>query len=141
MAKLIFGCGYLGRRVARLWCDAGEDVYAVTRSRERAIELASAGLRPIVADVTEPASLRELPAGSTVLFAVGHDRTAGKSITQVYCDGLRHTLAALPAETQQIMYISSTGVYGQQAGEIVDEDTPCHPDREGGRACLALSSC
>jgi uncharacterized protein YbjT (DUF2867 family) len=41
MAKLILGCGYLGRRVARLWLAAGEEVYAVTRSAERAELLAA----------------------------------------------------------------------------------------------------
>jgi nucleoside-diphosphate-sugar epimerase len=36
-----------------------------------------------------------------------------------------------------VIYISSTGVYGQKDGEWVDEESPCAPEREGGRACLA----
>ena len=44
MAKLIFGCGYLGRRVARRWLAQGETVYAVTRSAERGRELAADGI-------------------------------------------------------------------------------------------------
>ena len=35
------------------------------------------------------------------------------------------------------MYISSTGVYGQSAGEWVDESSICQPERAGGLACLA----
>ena len=36
-----------------------------------------------------------------------------------------------------LLYISSTGVYGDADGEWVDETTPCRPAREGGKACLA----
>jgi len=44
MAKLIFGCGYLGLRVAQLWRAVGHAVFAVTRSNERAAKLAAAGV-------------------------------------------------------------------------------------------------
>ena len=33
--RLVFGCGYLGKRVAQLWNQAGDEVFAVTRSDER----------------------------------------------------------------------------------------------------------
>ncbi len=134
--KLILGCGYLGSRVAQRWLQENHTVYAVTRSPERARELHNRGLLPLVADVTVPESLRELPRADTVLFAVGYDRTAAPSITEVYVEGLRHVLAALPANTGRFLYISSTGVYGQSAGEWVDETSPCEPTREGGKACL-----
>lgn len=137
MSKLIFGCGYLGQRVAQRWQAAGEEVFVVTRSPERAERWQAAGLRPLVADVTEPATLRNLPAVETVLFAVGFDRTAGKPIQTVYVDGLANALAAFAPNQPQWIYISSTGVYGQVEGEWVDEDSPCQPTREGGVACFA----
>ena len=34
--KLIFGCGYLGQRVARLWQAAGDEVWVVTRRPDAA---------------------------------------------------------------------------------------------------------
>jgi nucleoside-diphosphate-sugar epimerase len=134
--KLVFGCGYLGLRVARLWVGQNDEVIAVTRSPHRAEELAQCGISPRLADVTESATLFNLPAAQTVLYAVGHDRSAGKNIREVYVEGLRNVLAALPGETGRIIYISSTGVYGQSDGEWVDESSPCRPTREGGRACL-----
>lgn len=136
MEKLIFGCGYLGLRVARAWRAAGDDVFCVTRKPERAESLREEGLRPIVADITRPKSLAGLPAAETVLFAVGHDRTAGLPIREVYVDGLRNVLRALPLGTGRLIYVSSTGVYGQTDGLWVDEDSPCEPTREGGIACL-----
>ena len=96
MSKLIFGCGYLGRRVARRWRDAGHEVFVVTRSAERAKEFSHSGYRPIVADVLRPASLMNLPLVETILYAVGHDRAAGHSIRDVFVGGLQAVLDALP---------------------------------------------
>jgi nucleoside-diphosphate-sugar epimerase len=137
MAKLVFGCGYLGLRVARRWREAGEQVHVATRSPQRARALAAEGLAPLVADVTRPASLRGLPAAETALFAVGHDRAGGPSIEEVYVGGLENVLDALPAAIGRVIYISTTGVYGDAAGDWVDEDSPCEPTRPGGKASLA----
>ncbi len=45
--------------------------------------------------------------------------------------------ASLGIATPLFLYISSTGVYGDAVGDWVDEDTPCLPLRDGGKACLA----
>ena len=121
MAKLIFGCGYLGRRVADTWIESGETVYAVTRTERRADELRSSGIQPIVLDITQPHDQLTIPNVSTVLFAVGFDRTTGKSIRDVYVGGLSRALNLLRAE--RLIYISSTGVYGQTDADWVDESS------------------
>jgi nucleoside-diphosphate-sugar epimerase len=136
MSKLVFGCGYLGLRVARRWRDAGETVYAVTRSVERSQALQTQGLIPIIADVSKPVTLRELPAVTSVLYAVGFDRSSGASTGQVYVDGFRSVLDALPASVARLVYVSSTGVFGQQDGKWVDESSLCQPTRPTGQACL-----
>jgi nucleoside-diphosphate-sugar epimerase len=137
MTKLIFGCGYLGGRVAQRWRRAGHAVVAVTRSPARAKRLAQAGLQPRIADVTQPASLGNLPVADSVLFAVGFDRTAGHTIETVYAGGLANVLATLPAMTRRFVYISTTGVYGDAGGAWVSEATPPGPVRPGGQASLA----
>lgn len=137
MTKLIFGCGYLGERVARRWRDAGDDVAVVTRSPAKAETFRRDGYKAVIADVTQPACLIELPVANTVLFAVGFDRQAGRSIGSVYAGGLKNVLAALPSDVGRLVYISTTGVYGNAGGEWVDEETPTDPQREGGRASLA----
>jgi nucleoside-diphosphate-sugar epimerase len=138
MPKLILGCGYLGSRVARRWLDAGEVVHAVTRSPERAAEFARRGLKPIVADVAAPASLAgQLSEAETVLYAIGYDHREGRSREEVQLAGLRAVLDALPPQTGRLIYISSTGVYGQTSGEWVNEESPCQPTREAGRVALA----
>ncbi len=135
-AKLIFGCGYLGVRVARLWQQAGDTVCAVTRSAERASELRRFGITPLVGDICDPATMVDLPVTRTVLFSVGYDRSSGHSIRRVYVEGLVAVLQALSADVERFIYISSTGVYGQSDGTWVDEDSACHPVRAGGVACL-----
>ena len=137
MTRLIFGCGYLGVRVARCWQEAGHQITVVTRSEPRAEGFKNHGYGAIVADVTQPESLVELPAAETVLFAVGYDRASGGSIEQVYAGGVGNVLAALPHGTGRFIYISTTGVYGPAGGEWVDEQTPPDPRRDGGRASLA----
>jgi nucleoside-diphosphate-sugar epimerase len=139
-ARLIFGCGYLGSRVAKRWLAEGHAVHAVTRSARRAAEFEAAGLHPIVADIMQPATLKSLPAVETVLYAVGHDRSGSAAMRDVYVGGLANALASLPGGTGRVIYISSTGVYGFHGGEWVNEDTPCRPDRESGRACLAAEA-
>lgn len=136
MAKLIFGCGYLGQRVANLWSERG-DVLAVTRTVERGRELAEANVLPIIGDVVARMQL-PLPQGiRTVLFALGNDGNRGRSVHEVFVGGLSHALDSLSPTVEKLIYISSTGVYGQVDGETVDEESPCRPLREGGRACLA----
>lgn len=136
MRRLVVGCGYLGERVARLWRDAGDDVYATTRG-DRADALSRAGLRPLKMDVTDGPALGLLPVVDTVVFAVGRDRRSGATMLDIHVTGLRSLLDALPASTGSVIYVSSTGVYGQDAGEWVDEESVCEPASDGGKACLS----
>jgi nucleoside-diphosphate-sugar epimerase len=135
--KLVFGCGYLGERVARRWRSAGHDVTIVTRRAEKAADVTACGFRAIVADVTRPEMLHQLTVPETVLFAIGFDRTHGQSIEDVYAGSMKNVLAALPDHTGRVVYISTTGVYGSVDGGWVDEQTPPEPQRDGGRASLA----
>jgi nucleoside-diphosphate-sugar epimerase len=137
MKGLIFGCGYLGQRVAIRWREGGAEVCVVTRSAARADNFNKEGYEAIVADVTRPETLKNLPTADVVLFSVGHDRTVGQSIEDVYSGGVRNVLNVLPPSVQRFIYISTTGVYGPAEGDWVDERTPPDPRREGGRASLA----
>jgi nucleoside-diphosphate-sugar epimerase len=131
---LIIGCGYLGQRVAQLWREQGRRVFALTRSRSD--ELRSAGLVPIVGDILQPETLQSLPSTRTLLYAVGFDRSSGAAFREVYINGLRHVLNALPHTPEYFLYVSSTGVYGQSDGEEIDENAPTDPRDENGKVLL-----
>lgn len=135
MQKLIIGCGYLGCRVADSWIAQGDQVHALTRSADRAAELSRRGICPIIGDLCELESLPDLPAVETVLFAVGYDKASGRSRQQVQLMGLQNVLERV-AGANRVVYISSSSVYGQSAGEWVDETSDCQPVQPGGISCL-----
>lgn len=135
--NLIVGCGYLGTRVAALWRAAGRRVAALTRSNSAA--LTAHGIEPVTGNVLDPASLRALPPAATVLYAVGMDRTAGKSMRDVYVNGLANVLDALPP-CARFVYVSSTSVYGQTGGEWVSESSATEPTEESGKVVLEAES-
>jgi nucleoside-diphosphate-sugar epimerase len=140
MRALIIGCGYLGRRVAAIWRSKGINVGALTRTPENASLLAGQGIEPIVGDVLRPESLRTLPAADIALYAVGFDRQGGTSKRDVYVDGLANCLKELAPRVERILYVSSTSVYGQDAGEWIDETSETRPVTEDGQIVLAAES-
>ena len=135
MPALVIGCGYLGERVACEWLRSHDDVWALTRSTANAERLASIGLRPVIGDVLDSDSLRKLPRVETVLYAVGFDRTGSASKRSVYVDGLSNVLQQVRASCERFLYVSSTSVYGQDSGELVDESSPTTPTEENGCIC------
>ena len=135
-SSLIFGCGYVGRQVARRLADldAGP-VYGVTRSTDKAQQLAATGVQAIVADWTDRRSLSKLPRCDRVLVAVSYDPASRLSRYESQVGGLGNLLDVLPAETD-LVYLSTTGVYHQSDGGWVDETSPARPQSAGGLAHL-----
>jgi nucleoside-diphosphate-sugar epimerase len=140
MKRLIVGCGFVGLRAAMRWVADGDEVWALTRSESRAAEFAAAGLRPVLGDVTEPDSLGSLPSVERVLYAVGLDRTAGRTQREVYVTGLWNVLNRLPVTPDLFVYVSSTSVYGQETGKWVDESSETDPSTDSGCVCLDAES-
>ncbi len=138
-SRLIVGCGYLGQRVARRWIQSGSTVFAITRSPANAEMLSAENIHPIIGDVTaadgSPKSLRDLPEVDTVLWSVGFDRSADASYHDVHVTGLLHILEKIP-NTPRVIFISSTGIWGNETADDVDESTPACPTREAGRVLL-----
>ncbi len=111
-------------------------VSALTRSPANAATLAEQGIEPVVGDVLSPETLRSLPAADIVLYAVGYDRRAAASKRDVYCRGLENVLKSLGLHIGRLLYVSSTSVYGQDAGERVDEESETAPATEDGKIVL-----
>ena len=134
--RLIIGCGYVGRRVAQKWIERGDTVSALTRSAEHARQLRELGVQPVLGDVTDTATLANLPDAETVLYAVGFDRASGHALRDVSVGGLRNVLESVVSSAPRFIYVSSTSVYAQQAGEWVVETSPCEPATDNGCICL-----
>jgi nucleoside-diphosphate-sugar epimerase len=88
-----------------------------------------AGVVPVAADVTRAEGLRgALPeALDAVVYAVGPDCRDEAAYRAAYVDGLRNVVKALDGPGRRpgrFLHVSSVGVYGQDAGQWVDEGTP-----------------
>lgn len=136
MRKLVIGCGYLGYRVASIWKRSGVAVSVLTRSLERALALKDDGFDVVIGDVMDPMTLSAIPTFDSALYAVGFDRSGCYSKREVYVEGLTKALNSLQRKCEKLVFVSSTSVYGQSLGEVVDENSETSPSEENGRICL-----
>lgn len=136
MQVLIAGCGYVGSELGRRLAAAGHTVWGMRRRPEGLPD----GLLPLAADLADPASLAGLPEGlDWVVYAAAADGFDDAAYRTAYVDGPRNLLAALAGQGQRprrLLFVSSTGVYGQQDGEWVDEASPTEPTGFSGRRLL-----
>lgn len=129
---VVAGAGDVGLRLARLRIAAGEDVIGLRRGEGEAVH----GLRWLRADLARGDGLAALPrAAAALVFCAAPDVRDEAAYRALYVDGLRRAIdACAPA---RIVFVSSTAVYAEDAGEWVDETTPARPPAFNGRALLA----
>lgn len=133
---LIAGCGYLGTALGLRLSAAGAQVFGLRRS--------SAPLPPplveLQGDVTRPESLGALPEGlDAVCYAVSADTRSDEAYQCAYVRGLAGLLEALEGRgirPSRLVFVSSTAVYAQDDGSVVDEDSPTEPRHFSGRRLL-----
>ena len=139
--RLILGCGYVGQRVARRWLAAGDRVLALTRSDQRASELAQIGVEPIVWNWLEPLDLD--PSGQTGLFSDPPD-TVLVSVSHAapsHAMGLANVAGGLQAlsKSPRWIYLSTTGVFADpplDSSLWVDDASATEPARPGSQNAL-----
>ena len=123
MRILIIGCGDVGLRAARL-LHGRVRLYALSRSPEKRVELRAAGITPIAGDLDDRRSLKRLRGlGAHVLhFAPPPGEGPADPRT-------RRLLAALGERSvsTSLVYISTSGVYGDCAGAEVHETWRARP--------------
>lgn len=134
---LIVGAGDVGCRIARALAELGHQVWALRRSIQ-APECSAVGgsLTWLSADVTRPETL-QLPSGlEIVISALAPSNSGLDAYEHVYVGGARALQQALQGQSLvHQFWLSSTGVYGESAGEWIDADTPAQPARESA-SCL-----
>ena len=131
---MIAGCGDVGSRLGQQLSAAGWTVYGLRRS----VALLPQGIRPVAGDLHAdacPAAWPSEPLDYLVYCAAAteHDEAGYRA---AYVDGLRRVLGWLAQQGQRpkrLLFVSSSGVYGQQLGEWVDENSPAEADSYSGR--------
>lgn len=117
---LIFGCGDVGMRLLPL-VRARFRVFAVTSDPARRAELRAAGAVPVVADLDRPDTLRRLAGLAQHVVHLAPPQSEGSLDRRT-----RHLCAILP-EGARMVYVSTSGVYGDCAGALIDETRTVAP--------------
>jgi nucleoside-diphosphate-sugar epimerase len=125
----IFGFGFLGEALAREFSAAGWAVTCASLS-------GTAGC--IACDLGDPAAVRDVAqqAGLTdfVVHCAASGRGGADAYQRVYVEGIKNLLGAFPGVP--LLFTSSTSVYGQTDGSLVDESSPAIPDRQTSQLLL-----
>ncbi|MBI2497159.1 MAG: NAD-dependent epimerase/dehydratase family protein [Opitutae bacterium] len=134
---VIFGCGYVGSALARAALAAGARVEALTRNPGKAAALRALGLaKVVVAELSAPDWHGEIASGPDFVVNCVSAADGPDGYRQSYVAGLQSILAwaaagSAPAGT--FVYTSSTSVYPQGGGAVVDESAPADGGTPNGR--------
>ena len=116
---LIIGFGDIGTRVAKLLLPTYR-VYALIRKGSHSKEAEDArklGVTPVLGDLDNRASLKRISAIAPTIFHFAPPPTTGNIDTRT-----KNLLAALGTfAVDKLIYISTTGVYGDCGGDWIDE--------------------
>ena len=132
---LLLGCGYVGLATGARLARAGHSVFGLRRAAEAGDELRAAGLEPLTGDLTRRTDLDRLPGPfDWVVNTVSSSRGGAAEYRDTYLEGTRTVLAWLATQrVAKFVYTSSTSVYAQNDGRVVDESSPAEPAGETGR--------
>jgi len=148
MRVLIVGCGYVGLPLGAELVRLGHEVSGLRRSASAESELKSAGIQPLLADVTKLDDLKKLPHKfDWVVNCVASGGGRAEDYRRVYWQGTRNLIDWLacgdeaqrrpaPHPPEKFVYTSSTGVYGQTDGSLVTETSPTEPLAETAKVLL-----
>ncbi|MBD1585460.1 NAD-dependent epimerase/dehydratase family protein [Pseudomonas typographi] len=134
---MLVGCGDVGGRLAALLVSQGWAVHGLRRQAARL----PPGVHPVGGDLAEPGCPPAWPVGALdyLVYCVAADRHDEAGYQAAYVQGLQHVLAWLGLHSQRpkrLLFVSSTSVYGQAAGEWVNEQAITAPAGFAGRVML-----
>lgn len=128
---LIAGCGDLGKRLAMRLSGSAWQCHGLRRRTE----LLPEPIVPISADLFDPDTLGPVTGfWDAIIYQATPAERSAPAYRAAYVEGLRHVLAV--TETERLIFVSSTAVYGQEHGEWVDEDSATEPAGFSGQMLL-----
>ena len=117
---LLVGCGDVGMRLLPLLRDQFR-VFATTSQTARVTELRTAGAIPLVVNLDQPHSLQKLVGLAPYIVHLAPPQSEGKLDRRT-----RNLIAILPRHGK-LVYVSTTGVYGDCGGASFDETRKVAP--------------
>jgi nucleoside-diphosphate-sugar epimerase len=138
MRVLIVGCGYVGLPLGAELVRLGHEVIGLRRSAGGDADLKSAGLTALHADITQPETLAKFPTGFDWVVNCAASGGGGPAeYRQLYRRGNANLIEWLSAAPpKKFVYTSSTAVYGQNDGSVVNETSPTEPAIETAKVLV-----
>ena len=125
----VLGCGYVGSRVLRLLRARGVAAVGVVRSAASRDALAAEGLDCVALDMDAADWSALGSAFDCVVYAASAGGGGPEAYVAAYDTRVRRAVAwARQAGAERFVFTSSTGVYRQDGGVTVDEDSPAGGD-------------
>jgi nucleoside-diphosphate-sugar epimerase len=129
---LIAGCGYIGEAAADQFYAHGWEVEGWTASAESAAKLSKRPYRARAVDVTNSTAVASAAAEfGVVVHCVSSRGGDEEQYRRLYLEGAKNLLAAFPGAN--FVFTSSTSVYPQTDGGLVDEKSPAEPPHAKGQ--------
>ncbi len=123
-AMLVFGAGFSGKAIAKEAASRGWRVFGTTRSEGKLGAIADTGAEPLLFDGTDPSpAVRAALAVTTHIVVSAAPGREGDPVLRAFAP-LGH--ADVP-RLSWLGYLSTVGVYGDQAGRWIDETAPVRP--------------
>jgi len=122
---LIVGSGDVARRILSRLARRYR-VYAVLRDASRAADWRAAGALPLLADLDDRAGLQRLAGLADCVLHLAPPPATGPVDRRT--GNLLAALGKGKSLPRRLIYVSTTGVYGDCGGARIDETRRCHPE-------------
>jgi nucleoside-diphosphate-sugar epimerase len=119
--------GYIGFNVAKALRRAGNDIFGLTRSQEKASILRKHEITPVIGDMSDPAGYLSVAENCSVLIhaAMDYENDAAELDKRTVKNLL--TVSEKSDQPKTLIYTSGCWIHGDTDGKLVDETTPLSP--------------
>jgi nucleoside-diphosphate-sugar epimerase len=129
---LIAGCGYVGEAAANAFHERGWEVEGWTATVESAAQLSDRPYTARAVDVADRGAVSESSGRfDVVVHCVSSRGGDEEQYRHLYFEGARNLLRIFPDAA--LLFTSSTSVYPQTDGSVVDESSPAEPRHARGK--------
>jgi nucleoside-diphosphate-sugar epimerase len=129
---LIVGCGYVGEAASNAFHEQDWEVEGWTATAESAAKLSDRPYPVRGVDVTDHDAVSAASGKFDVVIHCASSRGGDEEqYRRLYFEGAQNLLRAFPRAT--LLFTSSTSVYAQTDGSVVDESSPAEPRHEKGK--------
>ncbi|MFV3370337.1 NAD-dependent epimerase/dehydratase family protein [Pseudomonas sp. NY15435] len=134
---MIVGCGDVGSRLARQLAARDWRVHGLRRN----VAALPLEVLPVAGDLGQLECPDSWPIGKLdyLVYCAAASQHDEAGYRAAYVEGLRNTLGWLQQRGQtpkRLLFVSSSGVYAQRAGEWIDENSPAEAESYSGSVML-----